>query len=135
MSGSDRYKRNKAFGDERVFLLGYYYEQLGFHPIVYPHNAQGVDVIVLSSIEGRHIVEVVESTNYAKTSYIHKDKFERYVRSLDRFDCLSPRPLKTIVVSFLSNLSPEQRATLDERNIHIWEIGYQNIPEEYGGAR
>ena len=100
-------------------------------PLAFEHNAQGVDIIVFCNRKFMQVVEVVESTNYARTSYVHKDKFNRYVRSLDFFDCLSPRPLKTIVVSFPKNLNPKQRAILKEHNIQIWEIGFQDIPEEY----
>ena len=128
---SDRLKRNKSFGNERVRLLEYFYRQLGFYPLGYEHNAQGVDVIVLSDIVGRQIAEVIESTNYAESSYIHHEKFDRYVRCLDYFDHTSPKPIKTLVVSFPSNLSRQQRAILEEHHINVWEIGYQNIPEEY----
>jgi len=126
-----RYRLNKKFHDVRVDKLVEFLRWQGLFPVSYPHNSQGVDIMVLSGKPFKPIIEVLEVTNYRRSSYVHKDRLARYITCLNVYDVVfpNPTPLKTLVVSYLSNLTKLQRDLLESHHINVWVLGFQHVPE------
>jgi len=124
-------KKAELVGELRVRRLMLWYIRRGFPSLSNSFNHEGVDLIVFSGEVGRHIVEVLEVTNYGSPMYyIKKGKLDRYIKSLDFFDFLRPRPQKTLVVSFEENLTKKQLAELHEHNITVKVVGYQDTVDK-----
>jgi hypothetical protein len=111
-------------GNKRVFRLKAEYEKLGWKVVINPSNHEGPDLILISNPEGK-IVKVIESTNYARTSNVHKDNFKRYVETLDYFDFIIDIE-KILVISFRENLSPSQWRICIDHHIKVEVLGFQD---------
>jgi hypothetical protein len=113
-----------AIGDRRVQKIAKEYIDLGHLVIVNPSNHEGVDLVIISSPLGK-ILKVIESTNYAKTSYVCKDTFERYLNTLGYFRELEDVQ-KELIVSFRNNLNTRQWNMCIENNIKVVVVGHQD---------
>jgi hypothetical protein len=119
-------KRNKfsyleKIGNRRILKLAEEYQSDGYFCYNSLGNNAGVDIIVMTP--DYRVVEVIESTNYAREDeWICEKKFERYVQSLNFWT-----PIKrTLVVSYESNLSSTQRIQLKQYNINVRVEGKQD---------
>jgi hypothetical protein len=113
-----------AIGDRRVQKIAKEYSEIGHLVIVNPSNHEGVDLVIISSPLGK-ILKVIESTNYAKTSYICKESFERYLGTLGYFKDLEDVQ-KELIVSFRNNLNTRQWNMCTENNIKVVVVGHQD---------
>ncbi len=113
-----------AIGDRRVQKIAKEYSDLGHLVITNPSNHEGVDLVIISSPLGK-ILKVIESTNYAKTSYVSKDTFERYLSTLGYFRDLE-EVQKELIVSFRNNLNTKQWNMCIANNIKVVVVGHQD---------
>jgi hypothetical protein len=113
-----------AIGDRRVQKIAKEYSDIGHLVIVNPSNHEGVDLVIISSPLGK-ILKVIESTNYAKTSYVCKESFERYLGTLGYFRDLEDVQ-KELIVSFRNNLNTRQWNMCTENNIKVVVVGHQD---------
>ena len=95
------------------------YEKKGYQVLNAKNFNTGVDLIIIDS-DGK-IVHVIESTNYAGGSYLHKRRARRYARSLGAF----PYAKKTLVVSFDENVGDDARKILKKARVNVEVVGYQ----------
>lgn len=120
-----RLTKLEKVGQRRIEKLTTEYKNFGYFVINHPYNQTGIDMIIVATPSGK-IVEVLEVTSYAnKWEYINSSKFNRYVATLNEFNCFSEAQ-KTLVVSYWENLSDKQIQTLKENAINIRIIGYQD---------
>lgn len=118
------YAANWRTAMRRVEKIKAEYEALGFHVWVNKHFNSGVDMMVFDN--KARLVEVLEITNYASPEeYISKEKFERYVRCLNEFDCFK-EIRKKLVVSYRENLNDKQLEILKQNNIVLEVRGGQD---------
>jgi hypothetical protein len=114
-------------GEARVNKLANQYRELGYFVIENSANHEGVDLIIISTPEGR-IKKVIEVTNYKKPQYfVDAKRFDRYVITLTAFECIEGIELE-LVVSYLENLSVTQLKELKRNNINIHVEGAQDLP-------
>jgi response regulator of citrate/malate metabolism len=100
----------------RVGKLEKEYQKKGYFVLVNANFNAGVDLIIVNPSTGQ-IHKVIESTNYSRKNYYIKDeKFNRYVKQLNKFDRL-PNVEKEFVVSYKTNLNQEQIDILTHNNI------------------
>lgn len=115
----------EKIGQRRIERLEREYEVLGYFVLSHPYNQTGIDMIVIAAPSGK-IVEVLEVTNYAhQWEFINSPKFNRYVNTLNEFDCFN-EVQKTLVVSYWENLNKKQIQILRENNINVRVIGCQD---------
>jgi hypothetical protein len=82
-------------------------------------------MIIVATPSGK-IMEALEVTNYAYNwEYINTSKFNRYVATLNEFNCFN-EVQKTLVVSYWENLTSKQIQILKENSINIRIIGCQD---------
>jgi hypothetical protein len=88
----------------------------------------GVDLLIFDKKTGR-LVKVVESTNYAESSFMKEDRILRYVNSLNEYDAL-PNVEKVIVVSYLTNImkriSSKTLELVENSHIKVDVVGRQD---------
>lgn len=95
----------------------------GFQVLNAKNYNTGVDILAIDPKTGK-IKEAVESTNYAKKSYMNKERAERYAKSLNQF----PYAKKKVIVSYKRNVGKEARKILKDNGIEIVVRGYQDLP-------
>jgi Holliday junction resolvase len=117
MLGQMEVKKGKA----RETRLAEKYRKKGFQVLNAKNYNTGVDILVIDRKTGQ-IKYAIESTNYAKESYMQKSRAERYAKSLDQF----PYATKTLVVSFDENLGDEVRKILKAHKVRIKVEGSQD---------
>ncbi len=116
-------------GKARVQKLGNQYRELGYFVIENGDNHAGVDLIIISTPEGR-IKKVIEVTNYRKpTFFMSSERFDRYISSLTYFECIEGIELE-LVVSFIDNLTTNKVSELKRNHITIRVEGSQDLPEK-----
>lgn len=120
-----RLTKLEKIGQRRIEKLEKEYQTLGYFVLSHPYNQTGIDMIIIATPSGK-IIEVLEITNYAhKWEYINSPKFNRYIATLNEFDCFN-EVQKTLVVSYWENLNHKQIQILRDNNIHIRVVGYQD---------
>lgn len=118
-----------SIGKFRVHKLANQYRDLGYFVIENGENHAGVDLIIISSPDGK-IKKVIEVTNYREPNFfISSERFERYINSLTYFEEIEGIELE-LVVSFLENLTVSQLKELKRNNINVHVEGEQDIPQD-----
>jgi hypothetical protein len=115
-------------GKARVLKLANQYRDLGYFVIENGDNHAGVDLIIISTPEGR-IKKVIEVTNYREPKFfMSSERFERYINSLTYFECIDGIELE-LVVSYIDNLTTNQVLELKRNHINIRVEGSQDLPK------
>lgn len=116
-------------GNVRVRKLAMKYMDLGYKVIMASRNEPGVDLIVISTPEGK-IRKVIECTNYNRPDEkISQDTFERYIDNLTFFEEIEGIEME-LVVSYIDNLTPTQIKELKRCNIRITVMGKQDLLDD-----
>jgi hypothetical protein len=115
----------EKIGQRRIKRLTKEYEKLGYFVLSHPYNQTGIDMIIIATPSGK-IMEVLEVTNYAYNwEYIKTSKFNRYVATLNEFNCFN-EVQKTLVVSYWENLTSKQIQILKKNSINTRVVGFQD---------
>lgn len=116
-------------GNVRVRKLAMKYMDLGYKVIMASRNEPGVDLMVISTPEGK-IRKVIECTNYNRPDEkISQDTFERYIDNLTFFEEIEGIEME-LVVSYIDNLTPTQIKELKRCNIRITVMGKQDLLDD-----
>ena len=110
-------------GKVRETILAKKYRRKGFQVLNAKNYNTGVDILAIDPKTGQ-IKEAIESTNYAKSSYMSKERAERYAKSLNQF----PYAKKKVIVSYEENVGKEARKILEDNGVEIEVRGYQDLP-------
>jgi hypothetical protein len=117
-------------GDRRIDRITEEYRTMGFLVWANKQNHKGVDIIIISTPDGR-VVKVIESANYGKYTregkleVIAKDKLQRYYYSLNYWDSIEGIK-KEIVVSFKENIPSAWYKKFTEAKITVIIVGCQD---------
>lgn len=115
----------ERIGNRRNLKIKTEYEDLGYSVISNPYNTSGIDLIIVATDKAK-IVEVLELTNYRDKKWTIVDKtFQRYLRDLSWFGRFL-NVKRTLVVSFLENLTIRQITLLRKNGILIRIEGKQD---------
>jgi len=134
MRASRRREQPWEVAQRRIDKLKEFFESQGYYVSVNRAYNSGVDMLVLTSRE-EGVIKVLEVTNYAERDslgtleYIPDYKFDRYIENLNAWDGVSRlgwKLEKIIVVSYPTNLTPQQMKKASANNITITILGYQD---------
>jgi hypothetical protein len=121
--GKNRYVfENYKIGQKRVHEVCRMFSKRGYNVYYADASFNGVDIqcFKIPKVSGVPDI-VIESTNYAKTSFVSRENFDRYLKNLNAF----PTSQKILVISFKTNINQEQRSILINNHIIIRVIGKQ----------
>jgi hypothetical protein len=120
-------QRALRVGDARVQKIASLYRQLGYLVWINPSNHQGVDLIIISTRDGR-IKKVIEITNYSKKEYyVGNERFKRYMDSLTFYKDIEGIEMQ-LFISYRENLSMNQYQILKKYGIIVNVVGKQDLP-------
>lgn len=132
----DRLYWNKVKGEKKVKRLRKYYEALGYEVNTGEVEEEGVDMIAVNHEEKR--IEILEITNWRKTSYAGYGRVLRFCQNLEKvakvFEKRYPDYLveRVIVVSYHSNLDSRYYPLLETYLVGLDVDGELPLTKEDG---